>query len=156
DAPGCLVVLLAVDRKRVWAAAVGADKARALDEEAAGPARRVEHAPLERLQHLDQKASHGGRRVELAAAMALRAGERLDEVLVDAAQQVARALRVLAKPDVRDRAEQLAEGLGCDGRATVDPRQHASELRVLSLDRLESSVNPGTDVGLGCRAEEFV
>ena len=55
------------------------------------------------LKHLDEEASHRARREELAAAVALGAGEALDEVLVGASEDVALLSLVLVEADLRDR-----------------------------------------------------
>ena len=60
-----------------------------LHEHAARPAARVVDPPVSRLQHLDEHPHHAGRRVELAAPLALGRGELLQEVLVHLAEQVA-------------------------------------------------------------------
>ena len=70
-------------------AVVRLDELLGLDEHAARPAARVVDAAAGRLQHLDEHPDDAGGRVELAAALALGAGELLQEVLVDLAQQVA-------------------------------------------------------------------
>ena len=95
QAPGRRVALLPVDGDVALAAAVLLHELLALHEHAARAAAGVVDAALERLDHLDQQLDHAARRVELAAALALGAGEAPEEVLVDAAEHVlAAALRV--------------------------------------------------------------
>ena len=53
----------------------------------AGAAAGVVDAALVGLEHLDQQLDHAARRVELAALLALGAGELREEVLVDAAEE---------------------------------------------------------------------
>ena len=67
-------------------AAVGLHELRRLNEHAAGAAGRVEHPPLERLQHLDEGPHHRAGRVESTGVLAgLLARELAQEVLVDPA-----------------------------------------------------------------------
>ena len=82
-------LLLPVDRElfgRVLLVLV--DEARALDEHAAGAAGRIEDAPVERLDDLDDQADDGAGREELAALLPLGERELAEEVLVDAAERV--------------------------------------------------------------------
>ena len=89
QAPGPLVGLLAVDGDVVAAAAVGEDELLRLDEHAARPAAGVIDPARVRLKDFDQDPDDAGRGVELAAALALGAGEHLEEILVDLAEYVA-------------------------------------------------------------------
>src|SRR5437660_838819 len=73
------------------------------------PARRVVDAPLVGREHLDQHADDMRRRVELAAALALRAGEAGKEILIDAAECVLGAVSGAAERDVADQIDDLAE-----------------------------------------------
>src|SRR3990172_5553020 len=95
EAPGSVVRLLAVDGNPALSPAavavaggMGLDELRGLNEDAARAAARVVHAALVRGEHLDQHAHHMGRGVELAALLALGAGELGEEVLVDATEDV--------------------------------------------------------------------
>ena len=69
-------------------AAVGLDELLGLHEHAAGAAAGVVDAALVGREHLDQHADDARGRVELAAVLALGAGELGEEVLVDAAEHV--------------------------------------------------------------------
>ncbi len=88
-----LFALLAVDGDVADAAAVLLDELFRLHEHAARAAAGVVDAALVGLDHLDQRADDRARRVELAAALAFRAGELAEEIFVDAAEQVARLAR---------------------------------------------------------------
>ena len=68
-----------------------------LHEHAAGAAAGVVDAALVRREHLDQHADDAAGRVELAALLALGAGELAEEVLVDAAEDVLGAARLVAQ-----------------------------------------------------------
>ena len=70
-------------------------------------------AALVRLDHLDQQPDDAARRVELAALLALCAGELAEEVLVDAAEDVLGAVLCAAEADGADQVDQLAEPLLC-------------------------------------------
>ena len=88
QAPGGGVALLAVDADVAELAAVGFDELLRLHEHAAGAAAGIVDAALVRREHLDQQAHDAARRVELAAVLALGAGELGEEVFVDAAEDV--------------------------------------------------------------------
>ena len=49
---------------------------------------------------------------ELSAAVAFGAGELLDEVLVDPAEDVSRLCAAVAEPDLRDRLDERAHERG--------------------------------------------
>src|SRR4051812_4352339 len=87
------VALLPIDGDVADPATVGLDA-----RHAAGAAARVVDAPLVRLQHFDQHPHHRARRIELATALALRAGETTEEVFVDAAENVLGLVARLAHP----------------------------------------------------------
>ncbi len=97
---GGVVALLAVDADVADAAAVGLNELLALHEHAARAAAGVVDAALVRGQHLDQQAHHAARRVELAALLALGAGELAEEVFVDAAEDVLRPAAASPRPMV--------------------------------------------------------
>ena len=82
-----------------------------LHEHAARAAAGVVDAALVGREHLDQHAHDAGRRVELAALLALGAGELGEEVLVDAAEDVLGAVGRAAEADVADQVDELAEPL---------------------------------------------
>src|SRR5690606_35970159 len=117
------------------AAAVLLHEALALHEHAARATAGVVDAALERLEHLDQQLDHAARRVELAAALALGAGEAAEEVLVDAAEDVLGAALGVAHGDGADEVDELAQLRLVDVRASVVLAEHAFEARILALDR---------------------
>ena len=114
--------------------AVGLDELLALHEHAAGAAAGVVDAALVGREHLDQHADDAARRVELAALLALGAGELGEEVLVDAAEDVLGAVGRAAERDVADEVDELAEALLVEAGAGVVLGQHALERRVVALD----------------------
>ena len=118
----------------------------------AGAAARVVDAALVGLEHLDQQLDDAARRVELAALLALGAGELGEEVLVDAAEDVLRAALRVAEPDVADQVDELAEALLVERRAGVVLGQHALERGVVALDGDHGVVDELADgrlLGLG-------
>ena len=114
--------------------AVGLDELLALHEHAARAAAGVVDAALVGREHLDQHAHHARGRVELAAALALGAGEVGEEVLVDAAERVLGAVGGAAERDVADQVDELAEALLVEAGAGVVLGQHALERGVVALD----------------------
>ena len=132
--PGGVVGLLAVDGDVAELAAVGLDELLALHEHAARAAAGVVDAALVGREHLDQHAHHVRGRVELAAALALGAGEPGEEVLVDAAERVLGAVGRAAERDVADQVDDLAEPLLVEAGAGVVLGQHALERGVVALD----------------------
>ena len=84
EAAGGGVALLAVDRDVAELAAVGFDEFFRLHEHAAGAAGGVVDAAFVGGEHLDEAAHDAGRGVELAAVLALGAGEAGEEILVNA------------------------------------------------------------------------
>ena len=143
--PGGVVGLLAVDRDVAELAAVGLDELLALHEHAARAAARVVDAALVGREHLDQHAHDAARRVELAAALALGAGELREEVLVDAAEHVLGAVGRVAQADVADQVDELAEPLLVEAGPGVVLGQHALERRVVALDRDHRVVDQRAD-----------
>ena len=107
--------------------AVRLDEFLALHEHAAGAAAGVVDAALVGREHLDQHPDDTRRRVELAAVLALGAGELREEVFVDAAEDVLGAVRRSAKADVADQVDELAEPLLVEAGAGVVLGQHALE-----------------------------
>jgi hypothetical protein len=69
-------------------AAVGFDELFRLHEHAAGAAGGVVDAALVGGEHLDEETHDAGRGVELAAVLALGAGEAGEEILVNATEEV--------------------------------------------------------------------
>ncbi|MEJ7894378.1 MAG: hypothetical protein WKF94_17245 [Solirubrobacteraceae bacterium] len=88
--------------------------------------------------------------------MALGARELLDEVLVDAAEDIARLLGVGAEADPGDRRDELAERLRGDRGAGVDLRQHVLQCSVLALDQAERRVELDAEVWLGAEREQRI
>ena len=87
QAAGGGVALLPVDADVAELAAVGFDEFFRLDKHAAGAAAGVVDAAFVGREHLDETAHDAGRGVELAAVLALGAGELGEEILVNAAQK---------------------------------------------------------------------
>ena len=132
--PGGVVRLLAVDADVAHAAAVLGDELLRLHEHAAGAAARiVDPAPVRR-QHRHQQPHDAARGVELAALLALRAGELREEILVDAAQDVLGAILLVAQADVADQVNELAQALLVQPGMRVIFRQHALQRTVIALD----------------------
>ena len=90
--------------------------------------------------HFDEQADDAGGRVELAALLALGAGEFAEEVFVDAAEGVV----VEAGGNLGDLLEQLLEERA--GEDVVGLRQDAGELRVVLLDVAHGVVDLRADV----------
>ena len=88
EAAGGGVVLLAVDADVAEPAAVGFDEFFRLHEHAAGTAAGIVNAAFVGREHFDEKTDDALRGVELAAFLALGAGELAEEVFVDATEQV--------------------------------------------------------------------
>ncbi len=61
---------------------------RGLHEHTTGPTAGVVHAPLERLQDLNERPHHAGRRVELSGALAFLLGKPGKAVFVGATEDV--------------------------------------------------------------------
>ena len=108
--PPCGVVdLLPVDRKVQRVAAMIFDEFLGLDEHATRAAAGVIDAALIGFEHLNQRADHGAGGEELAATLAFGAGKARDEILIDAAQQVARPVGAVVHLDVGEEVNQLAQ-----------------------------------------------
>ena len=110
------------------------DELLGLDEHAAGAAAGIVDAPLVRLDHLDQQPDDAAGRVELAALLALLAGELAEKVLVDPAQDVLGAVLFVAEADGADQVDQLAQPLLVERRAGIVLGQYALERWVLFLN----------------------
>ena len=154
QAPGALVGLLAVDRDVVAAAAVGEDELLGLDEHAAGTAARVVDPARVRLKHLDQQPDDAGGRVELAAALALGAGELLQEVLVDLAEHVAGLLLAVAgEAGVADQVDQLAQAALVNVvRLKIFGRTPVSDALVFMIASIALSISSPMPALLACAA----
>ena len=119
-----------------------ADELHRLHEHARGAAAGVVHPAAVGLEHLDQQLDHAARRVELAAFLALCAGELREEVLVDAAEHVLGTAGLVADPDVADHVDQLAEALLVERGAGVVLGQYALQRRVVaSMPAMASSTS---------------
>ena len=116
------------------------DEARRLHEHAAGAAGGIEDAAVEGLDDLGEQPDDAARRVELAALLALGAGELAEEVFVDAAEGVV----VERGWNLGDLLQQLLEQGA--GEEVVGLGQHAGELRVVLLDLAHRGVDLGADV----------
>ena len=155
EPPGRVVRLLAVDRDVGFGLAavpvaigVRADELHRLHEHARGAAAGVVHPAAVGLEHLDEELDHAARRVELAALLALGARELREEVLVDAAEHVLGAARLVADLDVADEVDELAEARLVERGAGVVLGQHALERRVVALDASHRVVDELADGGL--------
>ena len=113
---------------------MGLDEAFGLYEHARRAAAGVVDAALVRLQHFDQEAHDAARREEFAAELALSLRELGEEVLVDAAERVARLGAVALEPDVGDQVDQALHLLRRNAAAGVVARQLAFEIRIVALD----------------------
>ena len=85
------------------------DELLGLNEHAARAAAGVIDAALIGFEHFDKRADNGAGREELAAALAFGAGKARDEVFIDPAQQVARAVGAVVQLDVGEEVHQLAQ-----------------------------------------------
>ena len=130
------------------AAGVGADELHRLHEHAGGAAAGVVNPALIGLQHLDQELHHAARGVELAALLALGAGELGEEVLIDSAQNVLGAGLLVPDLDVADQVDDLAQPLLVQRRPGVVLGQYVLEHRVVPLDADHSVVDGLADGGL--------
>jgi hypothetical protein len=131
-------------------AAVGFDELLGLHEHAAGAAAGVVDAALVGGEHFDQQAHDAGRGVELAAVLALGAGELGEEVLIDAAEEIlgASGLLLVARADGADEVDEFAEAVLVEAGAGVVLGQHALEARVVALDGDHGVVHDLADGGL--------
>ena len=107
QAAGGGVALLAVDADVAEPAAVGFDEFFRLHEHAAGAAAGIVDAAFVGREHLDEEPHDAVRGVELAAVLALGAGELGEEVFVDAAEDVLGA--VLPSSPSADGADEVDE-----------------------------------------------
>jgi len=125
---------------------VGLDEAFGLHEHARRAAAGVVDAALVGFEHFDQQAHDAARREELAAELALGLGELAQEVLVDAAECVARLGAVALEADIGDQVDQPLHLLRCDAAACVVARQLALEVGVVALDGEDGVVDQRGDV----------
>ena len=137
--PGRVVGFLPVDRDVVLRPAAVAGRMRAdevdgLHEHAGRTAAGIVNPAPVRLDHLHQQPDHAARGVELAALLALGAGELRQEIFVDAAEHVPRAGLRIPHPDIAYHVDELPEPLLVERLAGVILRQHILERRVVALD----------------------
>ncbi len=123
-APGGVVQFLPIDPDLAASAApvavargVGLDELDGLDEHASRAAAGVVHAALEGLEHFDEQADHAPGRVELAALLALGAGELAEDVFGPGLG--------VAHSDVAHEVDELSQALPVQGRAGVVLREHS-------------------------------
>ena len=88
------------------------------------------------------------RRVELAAFLALGAGELRQEIFVDAAEHILGAARLVADPDVADEVDEASEPCLVERGAGVVLGQHALERRVVTFNAGHGIVDELADRGL--------
>ena len=133
--PGRRIGFLAKDGNIADSAAVSLDKRLALDEHAAAAATRIiDTVSLVGLDHFDQQADHAARRIELAAAFALGAGEPAEEIFIDAAQDIFGPAFGIADVDGRNQVHQLAQTGLVQVRPGIVLRQYADQRFVFFLD----------------------
>src|SRR5439155_18402476 len=118
------VALLTVDADVAELAAVSFDEFFRLHEHAAGPAAGIVNAAFVGREHLDEETHNALRSVELAAFLAFGAGELAEEVFVDAAEDVFRAVRLVAHADRADEIDEFAEAVFVERGAGVVFRQN--------------------------------
>jgi hypothetical protein len=152
-ATGGGVALLAVDGDVAQLAAVGFDEFFRLHEHAAGAAGGVVDAALVGGEHLDEAAHNAGRGVELAAILALGAGEAGEEILIHATEQIDGAVSLLAlagggEADGGDEVDEFAKAVFVEAGAGVVLGQDALEARVVALDGDHGVVHGLADGGL--------
>ena len=145
DADGVAVLLLAVEDdllRRV--AALVLDEVAGLHEHAARAAGRVEHRAVVGLDDVDDGLHDRGRREELAVVVRLLDRELGEEVLVDAAEDIAGGLLDLLAVE---EAHQVFEHLGLEDAVVLG--QHAQQRLELGLD---GGHRLGDELGqVGCR-----
>lgn len=134
QSPGGIVRFLAVDGDVTELAGVRLDEFLALHEHPARAAAGVVDTALVWREHLDEHPHHVRRRVELATALALRAREAREEILVHAAERVLRAVGGAAERDVAHQVDDLPEALLVEARAPVVFGKDGPERRVVALD----------------------
>src|ERR1700682_5731682 len=114
--PGRVIALLAVNRELADATSVCLQEPLGLNKHPAGAAARVIDATLdaallvrEWLQHLDQHVHDGARRIEFTTALAFRASESAQEILVDTAKHVSRFSALPLERDAGNEVNELAQ-----------------------------------------------
>ena len=145
--PGGVVGFLPVNRDVAHAPAVFFHEFFRLHEHAARTAARIEHAAFVGFQHGDEHLHDALRGVELAAALAFRAGEFAEKVFIDAPEHVLGLRRRFVEADVADDVHEAAEPDFVEAGPGVIARQHAFERRILALNRAHRVVNDFADLG---------
>jgi len=132
------------------------DEALGLDEHPPRATAGVVDAPAVGLDHLDEKLDHVSGRVKFAAALALLGSKAVQEVLVDAPEQV--LLPVLGPPETEaaNQVDELAEPANIQARAGKVLREDAAKARVLDLNGVHRPVDELSDLGLLCVREQVL
>jgi hypothetical protein len=147
--PGHRVGFLAEDGDVGLAAVVAFDELFGLNEHAAGAAAGIVDAAGIGLDHLDQHADDGARRVELAAQLTLGLGELAEKVFLHAAESIAGAAPLVLEPDACDQVDQRLHLLRRDAAAGIITRELVLEVRVVALDGDDGVVDQRGDFGPG-------
>ena len=130
----------------IAAAGAGADEFGGLNEHAGRAAAGVIDAPAIGLEHFDEQPNDGARGVELAAALALRAGEALQEVLIDAPEDVARSRVRAAHADVAYQVDEPPDQLGAHAARGVYLRERVAQVGVVALYGAHGVIDHRADV----------
>jgi hypothetical protein len=156
EAPGRRVGFLTVDRHVAELAAVRLDELLGLHEHAAGAAAGVIDLAVVGGEDGDQGLDDRGRRVELAALLALGAGELAEEVFIDLPEHVAGLAGVGTEADGGHQINQFAELAVGQLGARIALVEDALEPGVLDFDEGERIVDALADVRLlGGGAQRF-
>jgi hypothetical protein len=139
--PGGVIRLLTVDADVADLAAMLFDELFRLYEHAAGTAARIVYSALVGSQHFDQHPDDTAGRVELAALLALGAGELREEILIDPAEDVLGSVFPVAQANVANKVDELAEPLLVEARVSIVLGKHAFERRVIALNGEHGVVN---------------
>jgi hypothetical protein len=127
---------------------VGFDELLGLHKHAAGAAAGVVDLAAVGRQHRHQGLDDAGGRIELAALLALGAGELPEEVLVDLTQHIPRLGLILTKADGGDEINELAELAIGQRRAGVPLVENAFKPRVFRLDGCQGVIDALADIRL--------
>ncbi len=149
QAAGGGVAFLAVDGDVADASAVFQHEFLRLHEHAAGAAAGVVDAAFVGREHLDEQADDAARGVELAAVLALGAGELGEEIFIDAAEDVlGRGSRRAPQADGADEVDEFAEAVLVEAGPGVIFGQDAFEPGVVAFDGDHGVVHDLADGGL--------
>src|SRR4051794_32118798 len=110
------------------------DEAFRLNEHPAGTAARIIDAAFVWLEHFDEHANDGTRRIELTTTLAFSSGKLAEKILVDATENVRRVRSLLVHGDAADEVHQLADHDLVQSWPVIVLRQHALEAGVFRLD----------------------